>query len=362
MKILFISSRDVHIKSHGGFQCTNRNYMSCCELFGASGVEVIDMSEGVDKNLRARMSKWANYIRGFSPGVSGSIIKKIIKSSRDKDFVFIDTSQLGVIAHHLKRKGYKGRIITFLHNVEYKIRHDRLKENPLNFWKSLISYNNEYKAVKYSDKLVALNTRDSTELKRIYNAPHLDMSIIPISFKDEFDKALLPEKGITSKPPTLLFIGNNWYPNVHGILWFIKNVLDDVDIKLQIVGMGLSVLKDKFVHPKIEFLGFVPDLQPVVLNADYMVSPIFQGSGMKVKTCEALMFGKNIIGTTEAFQGYEVDPGKVGAVCDTKEEFINTINRLSAFERRKFNAYSREQFMGTYSFPATLKKFEKLFI
>ena len=28
---------------------------------------------------------------------------------------------------------------------------------------------------------------------------------------------------------------------------------------------------------------------------------------MKVKTCEALMYGKNILGTTETFEGYELD-------------------------------------------------------
>jgi hypothetical protein len=36
---------------------------------------------------------------------------------------------------------------------------------------------------------------------------------------------------------------------------------------------------------------------------------------MKVKTCESLMFGKNIFATTEAFEGYELDYDKVGALC-----------------------------------------------
>lgn len=38
-----------------------------------------------------------------------------------------------------------------------------------------------------------------------------------------------------------------------------------------------------------------------------MVMPIFSGSGMKVKTAEALMYGKFLIGTKEAFEGYEID-------------------------------------------------------
>jgi glycosyltransferase involved in cell wall biosynthesis len=361
MKVLFISSRDARIKSHGGFQCTNRNYLSCCEIFGTDQVEVIDLSLGVDRNLLVRMSKWGNYGRGFVQGVSGRRIKKIINKAKEKDFVFIDSSQLGVIAYRLKRKNYHGKIISFFHNVEYNIRHDRLKTNPLLFWRSMISYYNEQKAIKYSDRLVTLNKRDGAELKRIYKLDNVDIMVIPISFKDEFEKAEAPPKEFTSIPPTLLFIGNLWYPNIHGILWFIKNVLDHVNIKLQIVGMGLDAIKDKFVHPKIEFLGYVKDLKPVMRNADYMISPIFKGSGMKVKTCEALMYGKNIIGTQEAFEGYEVDYTKIGAVCNTKEEFINTINEFSTLHREKFNQYSRESFLNKYSFAATLKKFDELF-
>lgn len=46
---------------------------------------------------------------------------------------------------------------------------------------------------------------------------------------------------------------------------------------------------------------------------------------MKIKTCEGLMFGKNILGTSKAFEGYDLNYCKVGAVCNTKEEFIESI-------------------------------------
>ena len=41
MKLLFISSKDVNKKFNGGFQCTNRNYLSFCNLLGAKNVKVI---------------------------------------------------------------------------------------------------------------------------------------------------------------------------------------------------------------------------------------------------------------------------------------------------------------------------------
>lgn len=81
---------------------------------------------------------------------------------------------------------------------------------------------------------------------------------------------------------------------------------------------------------------------------------------MKVKTCEALMYGKTILGTTESFVGYELNYDKVGAICNTKEEFIETINNYCAIKRMKFNNYNRKCFIEKYSFQATLVKFEKL--
>jgi polysaccharide biosynthesis protein PslH len=118
----------------------------------------------------------------------------------------------------------------------------------------------------------------------------------------------------------------------------------------------MDALKSEFIHPKIEFLGFVPDLSSVLLNADYVLCPIFIGGGMKVKTCESLMYGKNIIATKEAFEGYEVDYTKVGVICNNKEEFINAIKHYCTIKREKFNEYSRECFLKKYSFHATLKE------
>jgi hypothetical protein len=361
--MLFISTRDVNKKSDGGFQCTNRNYLSFCELIGKENVGVLQLEVELEVNQETninRLTKWLNYLRGFGPGVTNSTIRRIIASSNDKDLVFIDTSQFGVIAYYLKKAGYKGTIVSFFHNIEFNIKRQAVKINILNFWRLILIYYNEKKAVKYSDKIVVLNKRDNAELQKRYKTKN-NIYIIPISLSDTLR---LNEKQFktTSNPPTILFIGNKWYANIHGLDWFVKNVLDHVDIKLQVVGTGMDVLKVKYIHPKIEFLGYVPDLSFVLLNADYVICPIFLGSGMKVKTCEALMYGKNIIGTKEAFEGYDIDYQKVGAMCNNKEEFVNTLNHYCSVKREKFNDYSRNCFVDNYSFQATLIKFDELLL
>ena len=155
-----------------------------------------------------------------------------------------------------------------------------------------------------------------------------------------------------------MFLGSYFPANVEGIEWFVKNVLPKVNISMQIVGKGMEKLKEAdWMHPDIEVLSNVPDLDPLFEAADIMVLPIFKGSGMKVKTCESMMFGKNIIGTPEAWSGYELDYSKAGACCLTADEFIAAVNDFCQHPRPRFNEYSRSVYVNQYSADRMVDKF-----
>lgn len=81
---------------------------------------------------------------------------------------------------------------------------------------------------------------------------------------------------------------------------------------------------------------------------------------MKVKTCECLMWGKNIMGTQEAFEGYKVDYEKVGARCQTKGEFIEALRNLSCHPRPRYNRYARETYLQHYTEDAVRKEWLRL--
>ena len=365
MKLLFITAMGVEHTTTGGFQCTHRNHQAFCELLGPGNVDVLDTRKKTWRPFIDSFHKLIRSLLGLEDPMSLGLIKRIVKDSSKYQIIFINDSQYGIIARYLKKAKYKGKVITFFHNVEYNIIRQTIGSSPLSFrdgylnlvntLRVFVIFHNEKSACKYSDAVIALNKRDKNELYRLYG--YRAVYIIPISFRDTL-KSILKEK--TSVPPACIFVGSYWYSNSHGILWFLDNILPHVNIKLQIAGYGMDALKEKFIGPKIEYLGFVPDLSLVILNADFMVIPIFKGGGMKVKTCEALMYGKNIIGTTEAFEGYEIDPNKVGVVCNTKEEFIKVINSHCSVKIERFNEYSREYFLKKYSFQVTLKQFEQL--
>lgn len=79
---------------------------------------------------------------------------------------------------------------------------------------------------------------------------------------------------------------------------------------------------------------------------------------MKVKTAEALMYGKYILATMEALTGYNVN-SSIAIQCDSADEFICAIKNLSL--KYKYNEYSRKLFDEKYSFDVSLKLFELIF-
>lgn len=359
MNILFIRYKKTKSIFEGGEQVSQKNFNVLSGLVGEDNITTYYIH---DENKKKTLH---DYLQGaiFFPfnyyfGLTPNRVKEIAHLADNYDVVFVDRSVFGIIAKKLKKHSYKGKIITFFHNVEVPYFEAKLGNK---IGKSIIlkciDANDRY-ACQYSDKTIALNPRDDEELYERYGKK-ADV-LIPVAFKDKYLKDTYSE-GTTSEIPTCLFLGAYFPPNNEGIVWFVKNVLPNVNIKIRIVGKGMSKLKmEEPLLKDIEVVSDTPDLLPYFEEADIMILPIFKGSGMKVKTCESLMYGKNIIATDEAFMGYEIDYDQVGGKCNTAEEFIACINRFCQHPRPKFNAYSRQMFLEKYSEEAVTESFRKV--
>jgi hypothetical protein len=218
--------------------------------------------------------------------------------------------------------------------------------------------------MQYSDVTIGLNPRDDNELQKRYGKK--TDALIPVTFEDRHpNETPIP----VGNPPTALFFGTYFPANAEGILWFIENVLPYVDINLQIVGKGMSKLKgdlkqiSRFARDdeqRVKIFSDVENIEPFIEQADFVVAPIFKGSGMKVKTCETLMYGKTIIASTESFEGYTPDFEKVGALANTKEEYISAIQQLPQKFKSKFNSYSRNYYLQNHTNEVAKKVFREI--
>lgn len=363
-KALFVANCDIFSKNFGGSQASNRNYKLLKEFFDVDIVNFSFSDRNIEKiytiKTRGKVYNILNYFIGYAGFLNLDSEKKIMDILRFKeyDLIFLDSSNYGRLALKIKKLYHKTKIITFFHNLEYDfilgaMKFDNIFLKFCKISKLMSTYYNEKLSIKYSDYIITLNKRDTKKVFDTYKGKsNLEL---PVTLKDNF----LQYSNDTKIGKNILFIGALFYANYHGIKWFVENVMPHINKKLLIVGKDFETKKSELERINVEVIGSVDDLTPYYLNASCMVMPIFDGAGMKVKTAEALMYGKTIYGTTEAFEGYDIEYNKVGGLCNAKEEFIEKINNDKNIV---FNEYSRKVFLEKYSFESSKEKFKKFLI
>ena len=354
MKVLYIAEK-IAVES-GGSMGNRRNYTVLQEYFGTANLISYGVTPQKYTALRKVYSelKYKN-IFNIENSQKANIIELITLTK--VDIVWLDSSNLGFLAKLIRDFNKKIKILTFFHNVEFKFMLDQLKltQNPKFLYRIFLAYYNEKIACKYSDKILCYNKRDAKKILQKYGR-YPDV-LIPISLKDDFASNIVYKQ---SADMTALFLGSNFPPNIAGIKWFVKNVLPCTSLKLIIAGSGMEVLKQDFQNiDKVKVIGFVENLQELYASVSFLVMPIFSGSGMKVKTAEALKYGKFIFASSEAIEGYEVTQNEV-CICDDAKSYIDNIE-LKGPLIDSFNLSSRKLFLTHYSYNVTKKLFADLF-
>lgn len=96
----------------------------------------------------------------------------------------------------------------------------------------------------------------------------------------------------------ILYLASRMDFNVNGINWFLNNiwvkfVKQEPTAKLLIAGTVCEKIDNKYEN--VELLGKVDSLDSFYQQGDIVINPVFQGTGLKIKTFEALSYGKTTI-------------------------------------------------------------------
>jgi glycosyltransferase involved in cell wall biosynthesis len=275
-------------------------------------------------------------------------------------WVFISSSRYGKLIKAIKRNS-DAIIITYFHNIERLYAHDyisiRKPHTLLFYWSCRVD---EKLAIKYSDACVCINERDALMMKKLYDR-ECD-AIIPVSMDDKlenYDFQGNPALRWRIQSRQCLFVGSNFFGNTQGLAWFIENIAPKINIHLVIVGTGMTGTFTR--SDKITVYDYVEDLSPFYFAADFIVSPVISGSGMKTKTAEAFMYGKAVVGTKEAFEGYNLCGNNKLFICNDAQEFIAAIEKIYDHDIRYYNEDIREIFTRFYSTKEIETKFAGLF-
>lgn len=355
-KLLFVSSK-ISQDNTGGAVVSRQNYRNFLELFGEENVEIFNLESFNNgaKTLRNIKNKVWNLINLRMEGHTVKNQKMMIKLIEEKKFshIFFDTSLNGKLIKHLKKKfNDKVKIISFFHNVETSLLFKGLTRlNIISLIRLIPAFINEKLSASYSNVIIVLTKRDRELLKTILNAKNA--TVIPISIEDKLSNKIVSHP--MSSPRRLLFIGSNYKPNIDGINWFVRKILPNINAELTIIGKGLSE-KSLKLNDNVRLIKDVDDLNPYYDWADILLAPIFYGGGMKVKVAEALMHGKVVLGTKEAFMGYIHSPG-ILIEANTKKEFLENLRMI---EGESYSEKARNVFINNYSSTAAQDKLRQI--
>jgi polysaccharide biosynthesis protein PslH len=212
----------------------------------------------------------------------------------------------------------------------------------------------EAKGLRRADKIISIQDEERAFFKTLVNR-----EIITIGHTVELKK---PEKR-KSLNKNILFLGTGNSGNIHGIQWFIENVLPLIKVKEKDFKLILAGHICNFVDKNADVImvGEVKDKKTAYQMSDIVINPNFVGSGLKIKSIEALGQGKILIGTPHAGKGLSINRTKSYIEVNTPAEFANAILNIMT-NVRLYNRLIEEayEFVKNYN-ENTIKKTAYLF-
>ncbi len=172
----------------------------------------------------------------------------------------------------------------------------------------------EAKAMQRCPNILAIQEEEATYYK--YLAPLSRIFTV-------YSPYIFHEQPIVNKP-NLLYLASRMDFNVTGIIWFLDNVWKKL-LSLSpnaVLIIGGSVC-EKLAHkkyPNVELQGYVESLDSFYSQGNIVINPVFQGTGMKIKTFESLSFGKTTIVHPHSANGiYKKDAAPIFCSSDPEE-------------------------------------------
>jgi len=258
--------------------------------------------------------------------------KRVREFLPEADLVVIDHIQLGYLAHRVDHP----RIVLIEHNDEagqYEALAD-LADRAVKRW----LYRREARRIGHREATVParvactvfLDAADRNAVgSRLVDSVHDGWStVLPPSVESCASDDIQDEVDATQD---LLLFGNwSWGLNLAGLNWFLRAVVPLLppDVRPAVAGPGLPPRIDG-----VTVLGFVNDLAEEARRARILAIPSVAGTGVQIKTLQAIAFARPIVCTTMATRGIDHPPDWIHSVGNAADFAKTVAGILSAPDR-----------------------------
>ena len=275
------------------------------------------------KELEEHWLPWIYYAFRFDAG-----FKQWLEDITDwADVVLLEYPFWAAIAGPIcRRKGVK--LILTAHDV-------LAKQLPEGSWLGQVALAEELQGLKEADEVVTLSPDDQTFFQNYGITNHcvpigLDMG----SYENSLDSATALaelqslDTTIDWRKPYCLFVGSQHTPNIEAVNKIKALAQTNNNDQWQAIAVGGCAspcqTRNFFALGKVSH----SVLQALYQRAAIVLIPLEAGTGMSVKTLEAMAYGKVILGTAIAFRGYPVESGIHCLINDNLEDYGRQIEEI----------------------------------
>jgi glycosyltransferase involved in cell wall biosynthesis len=137
---------------------------------------------------------------------------------------------------------------------------------------------------------------------------------------------------------TVMVVGSNYPANIAGLKAFCEHAWpivceENPRAELLVAGkIGDAIINNT---PQVKILGWVDDLQALYRRSSVVINPTMTGTGLKIKTVEALCNGKPLVATQNAIEGLVFEGEAPCMVCDNWPEFAGAVVSLLESDERR---------------------------
>jgi polysaccharide biosynthesis protein PslH len=180
----------------------------------------------------------------------------------------------------------------------------------------------ERKGLRRADAVIAIQENEQEFFKRLTGSQVITVGHL-VRVEDRWSNRR------HSEPYSALFVGSRNPINVESLEYFFVHVFplcERNNKKLRVLAAG-TVCENLPEHPALVKLGTFVDISEAYSQADVVINPVRYGTGLNVKTVEALGFGIPIVTTPVGGKGLGANTPPL-IVAESDHEFASAIYRV----------------------------------
>jgi len=324
----------------------------------------------MQKAFFSLFSEYSYGVYKFQSGEMTAYLRKLAETE-NYDCIYFNHLQLYVYGKYTAKLWPDAKTVLDEHNCETMIM-KRAAENSAGFAKKLFLQLEAYKLGRFEKKAleemfhtIVLSEEDHRALMEVAGKDFAH-TIIQTGVPDYGAKK---EHRQTEERIRILFVGSlAWRPNDQGLVWFLEKVLPLLDkagypYHLYIVGKNPSQTVQKYAarNEHITITGYVSDVNEYYELCQFMIVPLFIGSGLRVKIIEAFSHGMPVVSTSTGAEGLLYTEGEDILIADSPEEFLKKMEEMRDENlRRSISESCREIYVRNHSIEAMGRKLNQL--